>query len=353
MVRSLSRALDGVLREHGRVTRFAGIGCSLLLLSAIAACGDDDDATADTTTTTAEAVSSTTEADELALSDEPVDGFEEREVTFGNLTYTVVDAHVSNQDLRSYADGAESEATDTAHLILDVQVANPTGRQIESDADAISLEVGNDSAGVTDDFLTDVTGFIPANETIDGFLAFEVEPDAPVDEAVLVLGIAPDRPARLPLTGDVPENDFPVDVTVSGSADGTGPTNGGTIRFELLDATLFADLPHGDATSPTGERADEGEIFLQIHLRATKIEGRGNDLLSDDAFRLVVEGVPRGPFDSATAADGSTATPTAEPNVAVDAWVLFAVDAGAESYVLEVGDLDETPGSLPIEIPDA
>ncbi len=125
------------------------------------------------------------------------------------------------------------------------------------------------------------------------------------------------------------------------------------IRFELLDAALFDDLPHGDTTSPTGERADEDEIFLQVHLRATKIEGRGNDVLGNDAFRLLVDGVPRGPFDSATAPDGSTPTPTAEPGVAVDAWVLFVIDPGAGTYVLEVGDLDEAPGSIPIELPAA
>jgi hypothetical protein len=322
----------------------------VLLLSVLAGCGDDD-STTDATTTTVDAGSTTTESDGPTLADEKVVGFEEREVTFANLTYTVIDAHVSNQDLRSYAEGTEPEATGTSHLILDVQVANPTGRQIESDADAISLEAGDDTAGVADDFLTDATGFIPANETIDGFLAFEVDVDAPVAEAVLVLGAAPDRTVRLPLTGAVPEPDFPIPLTVSGTADGTGPTNGGTIRFELLDATLFDDLPHGETTSPTGERADEGEIFVQVHLRATKIDGRGNDILSDGAFRMLVDGVPRGPFDSATAPGGSTPTPTAEPGVAVDTWVLFAIDAGADTYVLEVGDLDEAPGSIPIELP--
>ncbi|MGK2948500.1 MAG: hypothetical protein ACSLFP_07990 [Acidimicrobiales bacterium] len=313
-------------------------------------CGDDD-APAAATTTTAEAASTTTEADEPTLVDEPVAGFEERDATFANLTYTVVGARVSNQDLRSYAEGTEPEATDARHLILDVEVANPTGRQIGSDADAIALEVDDETAGVADDFLTDATGFIPANESIDGFLAFEIDDDAPAAEAVVVFGVAPDRPVRLPLTGEVPEPEFPIELTVSGTAEGPGPTSGGTIRFELLGATLFDDLPHGDTTSPTGERADEGEVFLQLHLRATKVDGRGNELLRDDAFRLLVDGVPRGPFDEAVAPEGSTSTPTAEPGVAVDAWVLFAVDAGAATYVLEVGDLEDAPGSISLEVP--
>lgn len=333
------------------MTRFAGVACFVLLPLGLAACGGDPNP--DATTTTAETGSATSGVDEPTLLDEEVAGFEERDVTFANLTYTLVEAHLSNQDLRSYAEGTEPEATGTSHLILDVQVANPTGRQIENDADAISLEVGDDNAGVADAFLSDATGFIPPHETVDGFLAFEVDVDAPVAKAVLVLGAAPDRPVRLPLTGEAPEPDFPIELAVNGAADGTGPTNGGTIRFELLDATLFDDLPHGDTTSPTGERADEGEIFLQVHLRATKIDGRGSDLLGDSAFRLLVDGVPRGPFDSATAPDGSTPTPTAEPGVAVDAWVLFVIDAGADTHVLQVGDLDEGPGSIPIELPAA
>ncbi len=327
--------------------RLTGVACSVLLVCGVAGCGDDDDAT--TTSTTSEvAPTSTTEGDELELTDAEVTGFAERAVTFGNLTYSVLDAHVTNQSLRSYADGTDPEPTATAHLILDVEVTNPTGRQIESDADAIALELAGDSLGVADDFLTDAAGFIPANETVDGFLAFEVDAAA---DAVLVIGAAPDRPARLPLTGPVPEAAFAMELTVTGTADGTGPTNSGAIRFEVLGATLFDDLPHGDTTSPTGERADEGEIFLQVHVRATKIGGRGNDLLGDAAFRLLVDGVSRGTFDSATAPTGSTATPTAEPGVAVDAWVLFAVDADADSYVLEVGAADERPGSIPLELP--
>lgn len=332
------------------MTRSTGIGCCFLLV--LAACGGDDDDSATTTTTAAVVDETTTSTDEgPELSEEPIAGFEAREVTFGNLTYAVADAVVSNQDLRTYAEGSDPEATDTTHLILEVQVENPTSRQIESDADAISFDLEGDEIGVADDFLTEATGFIPANETIDGFLAFEIDPAADVADGEIVFGAAPDRPARLPLTGTVPEPTLPLEVDVTGSADGVGPTNGGVLTFELLGATLHDDLPHGDTTSPTGERADEAEVFVQLHLRITKVDGRGNDLLGDQAFKLLVDDVPRSPFDSATAPEGSTGTPTAEPGAAVDAWVLFAVDSGASSYVLQVGAADENPGSIAIELP--
>lgn len=331
------------------MTRLRWAACPLVLLLPIAACGDDDDPAS--ATTTAETAPTTASDDGPALTEEDVAGFEIREATFGNLTYVLTSAHVTNQDLRTYADQSEPEPTDATHLILDVEVENPTSRQIESDPDAIRLELDGDEIGVADDFLTDATGFVPANETIDGFLAFEIDATADASTAELVFGATPDRPSRLPLSGTVPGSTLPMELDVAGSADGTGPTNGGVLTFELLGATLDDDLPHGDTTSPTGERADMGEIFVQLHLRVTKVEGRGNDLLTDDAFKLLVDGVARAPFDSATAPEGSTSTPTAEPDASVDAWVLFAVEAGAGSYVLQVGDADEGPGTITIEIP--
>lgn len=333
------------------MTRLTGAVCSIFLLLGLVACGGDDDDVA--ATTTAPTDESTTSAADKGptLTETPIEGFEERSATFGNLTYVVSSAAVTNQDLRSYAEGSEPEPTETTHLVLEVTVENPTARQIESDADAIRLDVDGDELAVADDFLTDATGFIGANQTVDGFLAFEVDADASIDDATLVFGADPDRPVLLPLTEPVPEQELPLVVEVTGTAVGTGPTNGGTLSFELLEATLFADLPHGDTTSPTGERADEGEIFVQLHVQVTKTEGRGNDLLSDAAFKLLVDDVPRAPFDSATAPEGSTPTPTAEPGATVDAWVLFAVDAGADSYVLQVGAADDSPGTITIDLP--
>lgn len=337
------------LREHRVMRRAGGVVFGvLLLLGGLAACGDDDDAAPDTTSST---TSSTTApaGDELELVERAVDEFSERSVTFANLTYTLLDATVTNADLRAYADGTAPEATAVTHLVLDVRVTNDSGRQLESDEDAIALELADRRVGLADPFLSDVTGFIGANQDVDGFLAFELDDDAlSVGDAVLVLGVAPDRPARLPLTADVGDDPLPVARDLSGSADGVGPTNGGTLRFDLVGMRLFADLPHGDTTSPTGERADEGELFLQVHVRVTKTEGRGNDVLAD-AFRLDVDGAARPAFDVATAPEGSAATPTAEPDVTVDAWVLFTIDTSAESYTLLVGDADENPGSLPLD----
>lgn len=340
------------------MARMAGVVAAALLLFGTTACGDDDDAddTAEATTSTTEAAPPSTDEEDSPSSgdvtDEPVEGFTERAVTFANLTYTVTGAHVSNQDLRGYADGADPEPGDGTHLLLDVTVQNATGRQLESDADAIGLEVDGERTGLESDFLSDVTGFVGPDRTVDGFLAFAVDGAVDLGDAALVLGTTPDRAARLPLTGDLEPAPYPIELEVSGEAVGTGPTNGGTIRFELVGGTLFVDSPHGDTTSPTGERADEGEVFVQLHVRATKTDGRGNDVLAPaDGFRLLVDGVARSPFDIATAPEGSTPTPTAEPGASVDAWVLFAVEADGDRYVLQVGASEAEPGRIELELP--
>ena len=331
--------------------RIAGSLAAVLLLLGLVACGDDDEGSA--TTTTVDDTTTTSEAESGAeVTSSPIAGFDERSVRFANLDYTVTGATVTDQDLRTYADGTDPEPGEETHLILDVEVENSTARQLESDPDTIVLELDGDRAGVADDFLTDATGFIGANETVDGFLAFEVDADAELAGAVVVFGATPDREARLPITGDVDDPDFPIDVDVTGTADGVGPTNGGTLRFELLGAALFDDLPHGDTTSPTGERADEDEVFIQLHVQITKTDGRGNDVIAPDAaFRLLVDDVARSPFDVATAPEGSTPTPTAEPGATVDAWVLFAVDSTASTHVLQVGDPDEATGTIVVELP--
>ena len=138
---------------------------------------------------------------------------------------------------------------------------------------------------------------------------------------------------------------------MSGSAEGVGPTNGGTFVFTVVDITLSEDRPHEHANSPTGLRADEDELFLVVHVQAEKVAGRGNDLLSVDAFRLLVDGLPRSPWDTAIDPLGSNESPTAEPGAVEDAWVAFLVPIDATELALQAGDLAD-PGVIPLNLPD-
>ena len=277
-------------------------------------------------------------------------GLDEREITFANLRYVVTGGVLTDQDLRSYRDGTDPEKSDEVHVILDVRVDNETGRQLDSDDAAISLVVDGDRRlPVASSFLWDATGFIRANSTVTSHLAFEVD-ELDLSSAVLTFGAQPDAPASLPLVGEVPDDGFPVEFELSGTATGVGPTNGGTVQFEVVAGDLFLDLPHGLTTSPTGERANADERFLRLLVRTEKLDGRGDDLLVD-AFRLAVGPQRLVSFDVADDPAGSTGSPRATLGATTDVYVLFVVPADATEVTLEVGDAAETPGTIPLTLP--
>lgn len=328
---------------------------SFALALTLVACGggSDDDATESGPTTTS---TSDPTADQAGGGDEELAGFEPRSVTFANIEFTVTGVKVSNQTLRSYAEGGEPESDpESSHVFLDVTAVNQmSATQTEGlGSEAFKLRLGGEEIDAASDvdFLSDITGIIRPTATVESFLAFPVPSGTDVSGATLLIGVAPDRRASLALTGDVTANRYPLEVDVTGSAEGIGPTNGGTIEFTVLGATLSEDRPHEQATSPTGDRANDGELFLVLEVRGEKTSGRGGDLLGTDAFRLLVEGTPRAPWDVATEPTGSTETPRVDPGAAVDTWVAFMVPIDAGDFELQVGDLEE-PGVIPLSLPD-
>ena len=83
----------------------------------VASCGGtgagETTTTAAAPTTTA-ASTTTTESEPVLVVDE-LAGFEARSVVFANIEFTVTGVKVSNQGLRSYAEGGEPEIADTYH----------------------------------------------------------------------------------------------------------------------------------------------------------------------------------------------------------------------------------------------
>lgn len=327
-------------------------GGVVVAMSVLAACSGTAETTSTATTSTTAREAPTTEPEPIVESID-LEGFETRSVVFGNVEVEVTAVRTSTEDLRSFEEGGEPVVGDgTVHAILDIAATNLTGRtQIALGDDAFRLRVdGIEIAGAESlSFLSEVGSSLRPQATVESFLAFPVEAGVDLSTATLVVGASPDRPAELPLSGPVPEPTFPVTLELEGEAEGTGPTNGGTYVFTLLEATLAEDQPHEDANSPTGIRADEGELFLVIHVRAEKIDGRGNDGLAD-AFRLIVDGTPTAPWDVADDPTGSASTPTGTPGAAVDAWVAFLIAEDVETAELQVGHVDEEPGLIPLNL---
>lgn len=338
------------------MSKLAGF-LSLAMALALTGCGGStapSTTTAPPSTTSTSAATTTTQDAAPVLQVEELAGFEPRSVVFANIELTVTGVRSSNQDPRSYAAGDPDPVIDeaTTYAYLDIRATNLTGgTQIGIGIEAFrlvvaGLEIAPDS---TMSFLSEVAALIRPNTAVESFLAFPVEPAADLGGATLVVGAPPDRTEVLPLTGPAPAADYPVTVELTGSAEGVGPTNGGTIVFTALDARFSEDRPHENATSPTGERADEGELFLVIHVTAEKVSGRGNDLLSD-AFRLLVDGAPLAPWDVADDPGGSAATPTAVPGATTEAWVAFLVPVDAIELALQVGAFDQQPGVIALDL---
>lgn len=335
------------------------VGGSLLAVALAACTGGAVDTTTTTiavTTTTVPPTTATTVPEPLLVS-EDLAGFEPRSVVFANLELAVTGVRLSNQDLRSYAEGGEPEVDEERfHAFLDVTATNRMSSTLADglEVETYQLRIGEEVFPAAEEmgFLSDLTGLISPNTAVDTFLAFPVPADTDLGGATLVIGVPPDRPATLPLTGSVPEPVFPIEVELEGSAEGVGPTNQGTVVFTVLGAVLSEDLPQEQATSPTGLRADEDELFLVLHVRAEKVAGPGAELLNTDTFRLLVDGTPRSPWDSAADPAGSPGPPTLDPGAAADAWVAFLIPVDSRDLVLEVGDFAADPGLIPIPLPD-
>lgn len=332
----------------------------LVLVSGCSGTSDEETTTTSPPPTTTLAAATTTTTTELepepVLVSEELAGFEKRSVVFANVEFTITGAMISNQELRSYAEGGEPVIDENnLYAYLDITAQNMmSNTQTEGfGAETYKLVVGDREldAATEMSFMSEVAGIIGPNTTVDTFLAFPISDEVELAGAALLIGVRPDRKASLPLTGEVAVNPYPIQVELTGSAEGVGPTNGGTIVFTVVDATLSEDLPHEHANSPTGLRADEDELFLVVHVLAEKVAGRGNDLLSVDTFRLVIDGLPRSPWDSAIDPLGSNESPTAEPGAVEDAWVAFLVPIDATELALQAGDLAD-PAVIPLNLPD-
>jgi hypothetical protein len=325
----------------------------------VASCGGSG---AEETTTTAAppttAASTTTSESEPVLIVDELEGFEARSVTFANIEFTITGVKVSNQELRSYAEGGEPEIADTYHAFLDITAVNRMSSTMSEglEPQTYGLDIGGTVVTAADemDFLSDLASFIRANTGVSSFLAFPVPAGTVLEDALLVIGVPPDRQARLALTGPVAPATYPIEIDLEESAAGVGTTNGGSLEFTVLQISLTEDLPQEHATSPTGHRADEGEIFLVVHALVEHVGDRGGEHLASTTgpWRLLVDGIPRAPWTVSDRPGGSPGGPIVEAGAAVDAWVAFIVPTDADEYVLQVGDPAEDPGLIPLPLPE-
>lgn len=147
-------------------------------------------------------------------------------------------------------------------------------------------------------------------------LKFRVPAGSTLDEAWLVIEKPGREPAGIALDGPQPAPEYPKAVRASGEA------SVDLLVFTLREAALELDLG--------SERVEQGQRYLRLSMRVqSRATGAGGVLISDDTFRLWVDGVPRAPADAMVEA--------LYANSAVEGDVVFVVPADLTKAELEVG----------------
>ena len=337
------------------------IGILLAVVSLVAtACSSSADDPADSTTITSATTSTTTSSTTTTIPASTtttlpptVDAGLElpRAGTYASVIFEVIGAEYSNDEPGTYLED-EPQVGEERYLYL-----------------SITVDFEPDYPGKSEDFsvtdfaliLADGTA-IPA-EKVDfrGTILLSDEPQAsalafPGGErdltgAVLTYDNAENEPMVLTLEGPVPEDPYPiaVDVDVTADVEYEGGCSNATGTVNVLDAEWDVDagIDHDreEIVRSGTTRSVVGERFARIRLQSIAADGScGGTVLTSDAFRLVVDGLPLGPENRVAELlkDGE----------GVELIWGFRVPVDADIVTLEVGVPDGLVASIPIEKPN-
>lgn len=250
-----------------------------------------------------------------------------RSAEFLGVLFTVEAARVTNT--HPYASGEPSPGPQL-YAVLDVTAVNTGSSAAEYgfDAGAFGLRTysGQLIATVEPPGVYEFRRLEPGTTGRD-LLVFGVYTSDVLDGASLMIGRPPDAPTVLPLTAPERDPRYPVAILAA-----TGePVQAGAIAWSILDGEGSLDRPAGVCCPDTGERADEGELYVTLALRGLVRGSRyGQATISSEAVRLVVDSIAHEPFGfkgKANVAEGS----------AFDFEVTWLVPAGAHAVALQVG----------------
>jgi hypothetical protein len=168
------------------------------------------------------------------------------------------------------------------------------------------------------------------------------DPDVLAGSALLV-GREPDARIVIPLTAPPLVADYPapVEPTIA------GPYQAGAVTWSIEAGQAGLDRPPGVCCPETGSRADEGELFLTIHL-VGQVKGSkyGQATVSSEAVRLVVDGEAVAPFGFA----GQANVPEGEAYAFPATWLTHEDDTG---LILQFLDSGEVASSVPLLVGEA
>jgi hypothetical protein len=232
----------------------------------------------------------------------PVDGVTERTVSHMQADVTVLSAEVSYETPYSKSgDSPDDVPGDVPYLYVEVKVVNRLLNDGLLLQDGIFLDLGNGER-LPNVLRTDATGNIGAGTTANGWYGFELPgPDAPVEDAVLVLGELDRRQDLLPLTGEQPEPEYPkeIDVTSPGKVlTGSVDDSRGQCPMDvkITGATLahWVGFDQGGSSYQT-DQAEAGNLMVHLDLDVTvPVDQPSCFIHTGDELHLVIDGERRG-----------------------------------------------------------
>ena len=248
-----------------------------------------------------------------------------RSVTYASLQWTVSAGVIDNRKITLFGDS--DELTDEYRVArITLRVENPLSGFTNLDSDIVQLQLGDGKL-----YEADETGRVDlpgGNAETESKLIFALPVDATWEDAKLVISESGRVPAELPLDGEMAAPEYPITLAAQGAA------TVDDVDYTILESSFDLDLH--------AKRTEQGEHFLKLNVRVQNNSSGGGGLpLSDDYFRLMVDGVPMAPADDFSE--------LVKSNSAYEAMVVFAVPVDLSAADLSLGEGEQT-ATIPLDL---
>ena len=241
-----------------------------------------------------------------------------RQVTYAGILYSLTKGEIDNQD-QSYDPPVNRKDQAFARLFFKLQNNSRDVFYMDPSLFKLHLANGNDYALDPGVVLDSDFSAPPPQSASTTSLIFPVPGDADWTGAILIIGAPGSEPAPLPLSGEMPAPAFPAQLQLSGNLE--APAQG--LDYQVQNATL--DLDDG------AQRVDQGKRYLKLEMQVTDSGLKYGANLSQDNFRLIVDGAASDPVDAPIEVINYQSTLKGE--------VVFEIPAEATSATLQVGDV--------------
>ena len=211
-----------------------------------------------------------------------------RSADFVGLRFTIARATITN--LHPYP-MFDHDPTEFLFGILDLQVQNASGGDVDygfrEESFVLRTWSGDELAEIHHPGVRTFDNLAPG-ESAEDTVAFGLPDADALDSAILLIGDPPDARAGIALSGA----ERPVDLPRALGPEGLSAAHVGPIEWTVVSGGASLDRPSGIPQTASGDRADDGEAFIELTIRGT-VNGSqyGQTSVTSEEVRLIVDGI--------------------------------------------------------------